>query len=145
MQKWQYIQRFSRRVQAMANCSWYMWSLSCHGQSIFCKALSSDCILGYKLQLIVLRTWECLNLYLRKYLKRNIRTGKFRCFLSQVTCITPTYLFSMWLYVLNLMVMQIFISRDGGSKKYASVLAPGQHEGLGWGYQLVHFCKMLHS
>ncbi|GLT68595.1 hypothetical protein SLA2020_408090 [Shorea laevis] len=25
----------------------------------------------------------------------------------------------------------IFISRDGGNKKYASVLAPGQHEGLG--------------
>ncbi|KAM5552683.1 hypothetical protein ABKV19_025080 [Rosa sericea] len=25
----------------------------------------------------------------------------------------------------------IFISRDGGSKTYASVLAPGQHEGLG--------------
>ncbi|XP_061337487.1 uncharacterized protein LOC133284485 isoform X2 [Gastrolobium bilobum] len=25
----------------------------------------------------------------------------------------------------------IFISRDGGSKKFASVLAPGQHEGLG--------------
>ncbi|XWS09124.1 hypothetical protein CRYUN_Cryun40dG0059100 [Craigia yunnanensis] len=39
----------------------------------------------------------------------------------------------------------IFISRDGGSKKYASVLAPGQHEGLGkasdegissWGWNL---------
>lgn len=26
--------------------------------------------------------------------------------------------------------MQIFISRDGGNKKYSSVLAPGQHEGL---------------
>ncbi|XP_051118072.1 uncharacterized protein LOC127242544 isoform X2 [Andrographis paniculata] len=26
----------------------------------------------------------------------------------------------------------IFISRDGGNKKYASVLAPGQHEGLGF-------------
>ncbi|GLT97832.1 hypothetical protein SLE2022_153780 [Rubroshorea leprosula] len=25
----------------------------------------------------------------------------------------------------------IFVSRDGGNKKYASVLAPGQHEGLG--------------
>eukprot|EP00268_Persea_americana_P037440 TRINITY_DN3705_c0_g1_i1.p1 TRINITY_DN3705_c0_g1~~TRINITY_DN3705_c0_g1_i1.p1 ORF type:complete len:169 (-),score=30.05 TRINITY_DN3705_c0_g1_i1:94-600(-) len=25
----------------------------------------------------------------------------------------------------------IFISRDGGNKKYSSVLAPGQHEGLG--------------
>ncbi|EEF44252.1 conserved hypothetical protein [Ricinus communis] len=39
----------------------------------------------------------------------------------------------------------IFISRDGGTKKYASVLAPGQHEGLGkdgdqgissWGWNL---------
>ncbi|XP_027119001.1 uncharacterized protein [Coffea arabica] len=39
----------------------------------------------------------------------------------------------------------IFISRDGGNKKYASVLAPGQHEGLGksgdqgissWGWNL---------
>ncbi|XP_023548604.1 non-lysosomal glucosylceramidase-like isoform X2 [Cucurbita pepo subsp. pepo] len=39
----------------------------------------------------------------------------------------------------------IFISREGGSKKYASVLAPGQHEGLGkvgdpgissWGWNL---------
>ncbi|XP_057959180.1 uncharacterized protein LOC131151781 [Malania oleifera] len=39
----------------------------------------------------------------------------------------------------------IFISRDGGSKNYASVLAPGQHEGLGksgdqgissWGWNL---------
>ncbi|KAL4292010.1 hypothetical protein GQ457_14G012250 [Hibiscus cannabinus] len=39
----------------------------------------------------------------------------------------------------------IFISRDGGKKKYASVLAPGQHEGLGktsdegissWGWNL---------
>ncbi|KAK9126432.1 hypothetical protein Scep_015278 [Stephania cephalantha] len=27
--------------------------------------------------------------------------------------------------------LAIFISRDGGNKKYASVLAPGQHEGLG--------------
>lgn len=27
--------------------------------------------------------------------------------------------------------LQIFISRDGGNKHYASVLAPGQHEGLG--------------
>lgn len=30
------------------------------------------------------------------------------------------------------MVLQIFISRDGGHKRYASVLAPGQHEGLGY-------------
>ncbi|CAO2829645.1 unnamed protein product [Amaranthus hypochondriacus] len=39
----------------------------------------------------------------------------------------------------------IFITRDGGNKKYASVLAPGQHEGLGkfrdhgissWGWNL---------
>ncbi|KAJ8616113.1 hypothetical protein MRB53_035485 [Persea americana] len=39
----------------------------------------------------------------------------------------------------------IFISRDGGNKKYSSVLAPGQHEGLGkasdqgissWGWNL---------
>ncbi|KAJ8773994.1 hypothetical protein K2173_009425 [Erythroxylum novogranatense] len=39
----------------------------------------------------------------------------------------------------------IFISRDGGNKRYASVLAPGQHEGLGkatdhgissWGWNL---------
>ncbi|KAA8548432.1 hypothetical protein F0562_000116 [Nyssa sinensis] len=39
----------------------------------------------------------------------------------------------------------IFISRDGGNKKYASVLSPGQHEGLGksgdqgissWGWNL---------
>ncbi|XP_050216647.1 uncharacterized protein LOC126667660 [Mercurialis annua] len=39
----------------------------------------------------------------------------------------------------------VFISRDGGTKKYASVLAPGQHEGLGkaddegissWGWNL---------
>ncbi|XP_023000039.1 non-lysosomal glucosylceramidase [Cucurbita maxima] len=39
----------------------------------------------------------------------------------------------------------IFISRDGGNKKYASVLAPGQHEGIGkagdsgissWGWNL---------
>ncbi|KAF5736655.1 non-lysosomal glucosylceramidase isoform X1 [Tripterygium wilfordii] len=39
----------------------------------------------------------------------------------------------------------IFISRDGGTKKYASVLAPGQHEGIGkagdkgissWGWNL---------
>ncbi|KAI6695873.1 hypothetical protein NL676_023583, partial [Syzygium grande] len=39
----------------------------------------------------------------------------------------------------------IFVSRDGGNKKYASVLAPGQHEGLGkqddygissWGWNL---------
>lgn len=28
-------------------------------------------------------------------------------------------------------VLQIFISRDGGNKNYASVLAPGQHEGIG--------------
>ena len=28
-------------------------------------------------------------------------------------------------------LLQIFISRDGGNKNFASVLAPGQHEGLG--------------
>ena len=30
-----------------------------------------------------------------------------------------------------ILLLQIFISREGGNKKYASVLAPGQHEGLG--------------
>ncbi|CAA3003353.1 non-lysosomal glucosylceramidase, partial [Olea europaea subsp. europaea] len=34
----------------------------------------------------------------------------------------------------------IFISRDGGNKKYASVLAPGQHEGLG-----EHVDKYIHK
>jgi hypothetical protein len=28
------------------------------------------------------------------------------------------------------MLLQIFVSRDGGNKKYSSVLAPGHHEGL---------------
>jgi len=28
------------------------------------------------------------------------------------------------------MLFQIFVSRDGGNKKYSSVLAPGHHEGL---------------
>ncbi|KAG8481126.1 hypothetical protein CXB51_025842 [Gossypium anomalum] len=45
----------------------------------------------------------------------------------------------------NFFFLLIFISRDGGNKKYASVLAPGQHEGLGktsdegissWGWNL---------
>lgn len=30
-------------------------------------------------------------------------------------------------------MLQIFISRDGGSKKFSSVLAPGHHEGIKWG------------
>ena len=33
--------------------------------------------------------------------------------------------------LIYLVCLQIFISRDGGNKRYASVLAPGQHEGLG--------------
>ncbi|KAK4750952.1 hypothetical protein SAY87_004434 [Trapa incisa] len=48
----------------------------------------------------------------------------------------------------------IFISRDGGNKKYASVLAPGQHEGLGkdddlgissWGWNLSGECSTYHA
>ena len=31
---------------------------------------------------------------------------------------------------LNIMIFQIFVSRDGGNKKYSSVLAPGHHESL---------------
>lgn len=29
-----------------------------------------------------------------------------------------------------LLSLQIFINREGGNKSFASVLAPGQHEGL---------------
>ncbi|XP_075504822.1 uncharacterized protein LOC142542206 [Primulina tabacum] len=48
----------------------------------------------------------------------------------------------------------IFISRDGGNKKYASVLAPGQHEGLGkscdqgiasWGWNLTGQHSTYHA
>ncbi|XP_031404232.1 non-lysosomal glucosylceramidase isoform X2 [Punica granatum] len=48
----------------------------------------------------------------------------------------------------------IFISRDGGNKNYASVLAPGQHEGLGkkgdlgissWGWNLSGDCSTYHA
>lgn len=34
-------------------------------------------------------------------------------------------------YLVCLLQLQIFVSRDGGNKSFASVLAPGQHEGLG--------------
>jgi len=34
-------------------------------------------------------------------------------------------------YMVYLLVLQIFISREGGNKNFSSVLAPGQHEGLG--------------
>lgn len=33
-------------------------------------------------------------------------------------------------YLIYLLLLQIFISRDGGNKRFASVLGPGQHEGL---------------
>ncbi|GER43625.1 non-lysosomal glucosylceramidase [Striga asiatica] len=48
----------------------------------------------------------------------------------------------------------IFISREGGSKKYASVLAPGQHEGVGkssdhgissWGWNLTGQHSTYHA
>ncbi|KAL3828367.1 hypothetical protein ACJIZ3_017169 [Penstemon smallii] len=48
----------------------------------------------------------------------------------------------------------IFISRDGGNKKFASVLAPGQHEGLGkssdqgissWGWNLTGQHSTYHA
>ncbi|KAI3798173.1 hypothetical protein L1987_33442 [Smallanthus sonchifolius] len=46
----------------------------------------------------------------------------------------------------------IFISRDGGSKKYASVLAPGQHDGTGsdqglssWGWNLSGHNSTYHA
>ncbi|CAI9761633.1 unnamed protein product [Fraxinus pennsylvanica] len=48
----------------------------------------------------------------------------------------------------------IFISRDGGNKKYASVLAPGQHDGLGksgdlgissWGWNLTGQHSTYHA
>ncbi|PWZ56622.1 hypothetical protein Zm00014a_001397 [Zea mays] len=35
----------------------------------------------------------------------------------------------LW-FALNILPFQIFVSRDGGNKKYSSVLAPGHHEGL---------------
>lgn len=41
----------------------------------------------------------------------------------------------LWLiyseYLAYLFLLQIFVSREGGNKRFASVLAPGQHEGLG--------------
>lgn len=33
--------------------------------------------------------------------------------------------------------MQIFINREGGQKKYSSVLSPGHHEGLGYAILLI--------
>lgn len=59
------------------------------------------------------------------------------CFLCSIN-----YLWLKHVFIFNVVnmlwcCMQIFISRDGGSKKYASVLAPGQHEGLGWGNWLM--------
>ncbi|KAK4388029.1 Glutathione reductase, cytosolic [Sesamum angolense] len=51
-------------------------------------------------------------------------------------------------------IKMIFISRDGGNKKYASVLAPGQHEGLGkssdqgissWGWNLTGQHSTYHA
>lgn len=37
----------------------------------------------------------------------------------------------LFFFYFVIVVLQIFISRDGGNKNFASVLAPGQHEGLG--------------
>jgi len=34
-------------------------------------------------------------------------------------------------YLSYLIYLQIFVSREGGNKSFASVLAPGQHEGVG--------------
>ncbi|PIN12011.1 Glucosylceramidase [Handroanthus impetiginosus] len=61
--------------------------------------------------------------------------GEFRHFqILPATCETSPVMANQF---------SIFISRDGGNKKYASVLAPGQHEGLVFASSFIAYVTIL--